>query len=167
MQCAVLGPLEVRGDDDRVVNVPGAKERHLLAVLAAAFPASVSVDRLLESLWNGAPPRTGRKSLQAHVVRLRTALEPGRPAGSPGRYVVRRHDGYALAIERERLDATAFADLGARGRALLSAGEAHEADAMLRQALALWRGRPYGDWPEAGDLDLERERLEGVHAHVL
>src|SRR3990170_4576200 len=109
MQCAVLGPLEVRGDDDRVVRVPGAKERHLLAVLAAAFPASVSVDQLLESLWNGAPPRTGRKSLQAHVVRLRTALEPGRPAGSPGRYVVRRHAGYALAIERERLDATAFA----------------------------------------------------------
>ena len=87
-------------------------------------PASVSVDRLLEALWDGAPPRTGRKSLQAHVVRLRTALEPDRPTGSPGRYVVRRHDGYALALEREQLDATAFADLAARGRALLSAGDA-------------------------------------------
>ena len=49
MQCAVLGPLEVRGRGDTVVVVPGAKERRLLAVLAAAFPASVSVDRLLES----------------------------------------------------------------------------------------------------------------------
>ncbi|MGH3345959.1 MAG: AfsR/SARP family transcriptional regulator, partial [Nocardioides sp.] len=147
--------------------MPGAKERHLLAVLAAAFPASVSVDQLLECLWNGAPPRTGRKSLQAHVVRLRTALEPGRPAGSPGRYVVRRHDGYALAIERERLDATAFADLGARGRALLSAGDAEAADDLLRQGLALWRGRPYADWPDATDLDGERARLEGVRAHVL
>ena len=58
MQCAVLGPLEVLGDDGLVVSIPGAKERHLLALLAAAYPSSVSVDRLLEGLWDGAPPRT-------------------------------------------------------------------------------------------------------------
>ena len=167
MQCAVLGSLEVRGDDHEVVTVPGAKERHLLAVLAAAFPGSVSVDQLLESLWDGAPPRTGRKSLQAHVVRLRTALEPGRPSGSSGRYVVRRHDGYALAIERDQLDATAFADLAARGRALLSVGDTQAADDLLRAALAMWRGPPYSDWPDAVDLDPERERLAAIRAHVL
>ncbi len=157
----------MRGDDDRVLSVPGAKERHLLAVLAAAYPAVVTVDRLLEVLWDGAPPRTGRKSLQAHVVRLRTALEPERPAGSPGRFVVRRHDGYALALERGRLDATAFADLAARGRALLSAGDAGGAADLLREALALWRGSPYADWPDAAGLDGERERLEEIRGHVL
>lgn len=167
MRCAVLGPLEVRRDDDAVVTIPGAKERRLLAVLAAACPTSVHVDRLLETLWDGAPPRTGRKSLQAHVVRLRSALEPGRMPGSPGQYVVRRHDGYALALDRERLDATAFADLAARGRALLSAGDADSADALLRRALGLWRGRPYADWPDAPDLDDERERLEGIRQHCL
>ncbi len=167
MRCAVLGPLEVRDDAEQVLGVPGAKERHLLAVLAAAFPGSVTVDQLIESLWDGAPPRTGRKSLQAHVVRLRTALEPGRPTGSPGRYVVRRHDGYALALDRDRLDATAFVDLAARGRALLSAGDAAAADDLLRQALDLWRGRPYADWPDALELDGERERLEGIRGHAL
>ena len=167
VQCAVLGPLEVRGDDDAVIGIPGAKERRLLAALVAAFPASVSVDRLLESLWDGSPPRTGRKSLQAHVVRLRTALEPERPAGSPGQYVVRRHDGYALAVDRERLDATAFADLAARGRALLAAGDVDTADELLRRALDLWRGRPYADWPDAADLDDERERLDGIRDHCL
>jgi WD40 repeat protein/DNA-binding SARP family transcriptional activator len=167
MQCAVLGSLEVRGDDGAAVTVPGAKERYLLALLAAAFPASVSVDQLLESLWDGAPPRTGRKSLQAHVVRLRTALEPGRPTGSPGRYVVRRHDGYALAIDREQLDATQFADLAARGRALLAAGDVQAADDLLREALDLWRGRPYGDWPDSVDLDAERERLEAIRTHAI
>jgi DNA-binding SARP family transcriptional activator/tetratricopeptide (TPR) repeat protein len=166
VRCGVLGPLEVRGDDGQILSVPGAKERLLLAVLAAAYPAPVSVDQLLESLWDGAPPRTGRKSLQAHVVRLRTALEPGRPPGLPGRYVVRRHDGYALAIDQDRLDATAFADLATRGRGLLSAGDAAAADVLLLQALDLWRGRPYCDWPDATVLDSERERLEGVRAHV-
>jgi DNA-binding SARP family transcriptional activator/WD40 repeat protein len=167
MQCAVLGPLEVRGRDDEVVAVPGAKERLLLAVLAAASPGSVTVDRLLESLWDGAPPRTGRKSLQAHVVRLRTALEPDRPPGSPGQYVVRRHDGYALALERDQLDATAFADLVARGRALLSAGDPAAADVLLREALALWRGAPYADWPDARELDEERKRLEEIRTQCL
>ena len=167
MRCAVLGPLEVLGDDGLAVSIPGAKERHLLALLAVAYPASVSVDRLLEGLWNGAPPRTGRKSLQAHVVHLRTALEPRRPQGSPGRYVVRRHDGYALAVERHELDATAFGDLAARGRAMLSAGDALAGDDLLREALALWRGRPYADWPDVVDLEPERERLEGIRDHVL
>ncbi len=166
MRCAVLGPLEVRGDDDRVLSVPGAKERLLLAVLAAACPGSVNDDQLLECLWDGAPPRTGRKSLQAHVVRLRTALEPDRPPGSPGRYVVRRHDGYALALDREQLDATTFVDLTARGRAQLSAGDVAAANDLLGQALALWRGTPYADWPEVTTLDGERERLEGIRDHA-
>ena len=48
---------------------------------------------LVESLWDGDPPPSARKSLQAHVVRLRSALEPDRPQGSTGRYVVRRGHG--------------------------------------------------------------------------
>ena len=63
--------------------MPGAKERLLLALLAAAGPG-VSTDALAETLWNGDPPATARKSLQVHLVRLRSALEPDRPRGSPG-----------------------------------------------------------------------------------
>ena len=54
------------------------------------------------SSWSGEPPRTAVKSLQAHVVRLRTALEPERPVGSPGQFVVRRQAGYALVLEDGR-----------------------------------------------------------------
>ena len=35
-------------------------------------------------------------------MHLRSALEPGRPRGSPGRYVARRGDGSVLAVEREQ-----------------------------------------------------------------
>ena len=90
MRIAVLGPLEVTNDDGRPVAVPGGKERLLLAVLAAAAPGVVSTDRILDSLWNGDRPATARKSLQVHLVHLRSALEPDRPHGSTGRYVVRR-----------------------------------------------------------------------------
>src|SRR3954468_12127837 len=99
MRIAVLGPLEVQADDHAPVAVPGAKERMLLAALVAGAPGVVSTDSLAETLWNGAPPASARKSLQAHVVRLRSSLEPDRPSGSTGRFVARRGTGYALTLD--------------------------------------------------------------------
>jgi DNA-binding SARP family transcriptional activator/WD40 repeat protein len=151
--------LEVRGDDDVPVAVPGAKERLLLAVLAAGAPAVVPTDRIAEELWDGDPPASARKSLQAHLVRLRSALEPDRPRGSTGRYVVRRGPGYALAVGRADLDALALADLAARGRAALAAGDPAAAADLLGAALDLWRGEPYADWPDAPFAAAERRRL--------
>jgi DNA-binding SARP family transcriptional activator/WD40 repeat protein len=164
MRIAVLGPLEVRDDGGAPVEIPGAKERLLLAVLAADAGRVVSTDRITEALWNGDAPPSARKSLQAHLVRLRTALEPGRPRGSTGRYVVRRGTGYALALEREGLDALRFAELAALGRARLGTGEADEAARVLTQAAALWRGEPYADWPDADFATAERRRLIEVRA---
>ncbi|MGY1616579.1 BTAD domain-containing putative transcriptional regulator [Geodermatophilus sp. SYSU D00691] len=164
MRIAVLGPLQVRTSDGASVVVPGAKERLILAVLAAGFPAVVSADRLVETVWDGAPPATARRSLQAHVVRLRSALEPGRPPGSPGRYVLRRGTGYVLAIPPLELDVSAAGELTARGRAQLAAGDAEEAARLLTQAVDLWRGEPYADWPDAPFADAERTRLGEVRA---
>nr|WP_239522028.1 BTAD domain-containing putative transcriptional regulator [Geodermatophilus sabuli] len=154
--------MEVRGDDGTPVAIPGAKERLLLGVLAAGAPALVPADRIAEDLWDGDPPATARKSLQAHVVRLRSALEPDRPRGSTGRHVLRRGPGYALAVDRQDLDALAFGDLTARGRAALTAGDAAGAGELLTAALDLWRGEPYADWPDAAFAGAERRRLAEV-----
>jgi len=167
MRCAVLGPLEVRDNRDEIIGVAGAKERQLLAVLAAACPAVVSVDQLLELLWDGEPPRSARKSLQAHVVHLRSALEPERPRGSPGRYVVRRGTGYALALDRDQLDTLAFTDATARGRALVSSGDVAGGYDTLTRALELWRGEPYADWPTSPFAELERHRLQAVRTSAM
>ena len=164
MRFGVIGPLEVWSDDLTAVAVPGAKERLLLGVLVAAAPGVMSTDRLADALWDGAPPVTARKSLQAHVVRLRSALEPERPRGSPGRYVVRRGAGYALAVDRGAIDALQIGDLAARGRAQLASGDAEEAARQLTAALDLWRGEPYADWPDAPFADTERRRLAEVRA---
>jgi DNA-binding SARP family transcriptional activator/WD40 repeat protein len=164
MRIAVLGPLEVLTDDGVPLAVPGAKERLLLAVLAAAAPGVVSAERLVDSLWDGDPPASARKSLQAHVVRLRSSLEPGRPKGSPGRYVVRRGAGYALAVDRGSIDGLHIGDVAARGHARLASGELAEAERQLTAAVDLWRGEPYADWPDAPFADAERRRLTEVRA---
>jgi DNA-binding SARP family transcriptional activator len=95
--------------------VPGAKERALLAVLIARAGQPVSADELIEALWPDDPPPSATKSLQAHVVRLRSALEPERPKGSAGQYVVRRAAGYALSLEGVQVDALEFAERVLRG----------------------------------------------------
>jgi DNA-binding SARP family transcriptional activator len=164
MRIAVLGPLEVRRDTGEPVAVPGAKERLLLAALAAGAPGAVSTDSLVETLWDGDAPPSARKSLQAHVVRLRSSLEPDRPKGSTGRYVVRRGTGYALTLDRASIDRLAIGDLAARGHARLASGEPAEAERQLGAAADLWRGTPYADWPDADFAAGERARLEEIHA---
>ncbi|HLM06878.1 MAG TPA: BTAD domain-containing putative transcriptional regulator [Blastococcus sp.] len=167
MRIAVLGPLEVLTDELAPVAVPGAKERLLLAVLVAGAPGVVSTDRLAEALWNGEPPVSARKSLQAHLVRLRSSLEPDRPHGSTGRYVVRRGQGYALTVGRGDIDALRIGDLAARGRAQLAGGDPAEAARLLASACELWRGEPYADWPDAAFAEPERRRLAELRSGAL
>src|SRR4051794_21542043 len=164
MRIAVLGPLEVRTDDGVPLTVPGAKERLLLAILTAGAPGAVSFDALAESLWDGVPPATARKSLQIHAVKLRSSLEPDRPRGSTGRFVARRGPGYALTVPRDAIDALRIDVLAARGRALLTSGRFEEAARELAAAVDLWRGEPYADWPDAPFAEVERRRLGQVHA---
>jgi DNA-binding SARP family transcriptional activator/WD40 repeat protein len=167
MRIGVLGPLEVRTDAGDEVSVPGGKERLLLALLSVAAPGAVSVDRIMETLWNGDRPVSARKSLQIHLVHLRSALEPDRPRGSPGRYVVRRGAGYSLAADTDEVDARRLAGLVTRGRALLASGDAPEAERILAAALGLWRGEPYADWPDAPFAAAERRRLAEVRNGAL
>jgi hypothetical protein len=164
MRIAVLGPLEVLTDDSAPVEVPGAEERLLLAVLAAGAPGVIETEHLLEILADGGSPESARKSLQAHLGRLRTSLEPGLPERASGQYVLRRGQGYALAVSRGDIDALHFGDLVQRGGARLDGGDAQEAARLLGLALGLWRGEPYAEWPDAYFAESERRRLIAIRA---
>ena len=76
MEFRILGPLEV-DDDGRAVELGGARQRALLAILLLHRGEVVGADRLIEELYDGRPPATAAKSLQAHVSRLRQALRAG------------------------------------------------------------------------------------------
>jgi len=53
--------------------------------------------------------------------------------------------GYRLRVEPGELDSAEFQRLAAEGAAALSDGDASQAAATLRAALALWRGEPFAD----------------------
>ena len=81
VEFAVLGPLEV-SSSGVPVEIPGAKERALLAHLVASCGRMVPTSDRMATLWGEEPPRTAAKSLQTFVLRLRNVLDPtavGRP----------------------------------------------------------------------------------------
>jgi predicted ATPase/DNA-binding SARP family transcriptional activator len=132
MDFRILGSLEVF-DGGRRLELGASKQRQLLAILLVRANEIVSVDRLTEDLWAGAPPATAGKSLQVHLSRLRKAL--GRED-----VIVTRGGGYCLVATNEEIDALWFEQLSTRGRERRAAGDVRGALDDLRESLSLWRG---------------------------
>src|SRR5262245_35946406 len=66
----ILGPLEV-WDADEQVEVGGPKQRRVLAALALEPGRVVPVERLVDAVWDDAPPPTARRQIQNAVSALR------------------------------------------------------------------------------------------------
>src|SRR5713226_2765121 len=139
----VLGPLEVRIDGEPV-PLRGGRQRSVLAFLLLHANEPVSLERLIDVLWEGDPPPTAANVVQVYVGRLRRAIEPGRK-GTAASQLVSRGRGYMLRVDPERLDLTRFQSLVDSGRAAAAAGRPDVASVRLREALALWRGEPLAD----------------------
>src|SRR5215208_6579789 len=92
MEFRILGPLEVL-DDGRTLDVGGAKQRSLLAVLLLNANTVVSSDRLIDALWGDQPPETAAKAIQVHVSRLRRELGAERIETKAPGYVLRIGEG--------------------------------------------------------------------------
>jgi predicted ATPase/DNA-binding SARP family transcriptional activator len=137
----MLGPLEVRTDVDpgEIVEVPGARLRALLIMLALHPGQPVPASQLIDGLWPEEMPAAAANALQALVSRLRRAL--------PEPVIESRPPGYQLKIDPRSTDIVRFENLAAAGRAQLREDPAL-AGQTLRQALALWRGPALTDVAE-------------------
>ncbi|GLZ15246.1 SARP family transcriptional regulator [Actinomadura sp. NBRC 104425] len=152
MRIGILGPLDVRDDaTGQAVTLNGPRLRALLVRLAVNPGRWVPVERLLDDLWDGAPPNGGAGALQALVSRLRAVV--GRDLvehGPPGyRLTVAPGDVDAVEFERRVAAARAHTDPAARA-------------AALRQALELWRGPALADVVDADFAAAPIARLEGL-----
>jgi DNA-binding SARP family transcriptional activator len=132
----ILGPLEVSADG-RAVALGGRHQRALLALLLAHANEVVPVDRLIDGLWDEAPPDSAANIVQGYVSQLRKLL--GRET------IVTRGRGYALLTADGALDLQRFEQRAAAGTAEHAAGRAEAAASELRAALALWRGPALSD----------------------
>ncbi len=148
LQLSVLGPIEV-SIDDRMVDLGSPKIRTLLAALVANRPQVMSIDSLVETLWDDAPA-TAHKSIHKYVSQLRRHL---------GSALVTRPTGYLIELDERSLDAAVFETALKEIRTLDDTG--------IEDALALWRDDPYPelaatDWGPAETARLSELRLQAI-----
>ncbi|WP_406130296.1 AfsR/SARP family transcriptional regulator [Streptomyces sp. NBC_00989] len=151
----LLGRLEL-ADGSGAVTLPGAVSRAIVGRLLLAGGAVVHRDTLIDELWEEHEAKDPVNALQVQVTKLRAALAK---RGRDGR-LQSQHGGYRFVLGPEdQLDTVRFEATVREGREHLAAGAYRQAEGVLRQGLALWRGRALDDL-KGRVFDAERLRLE-------
>ena len=112
MEFRILGPLEVR-DNGRVLELGGAKQRAVLALLLLQANEVVALDRLIDGIWGERPPDTAAAAVHGSVSRLRKVLEPN---GAPYQVIRTQAPGYVFAAGPEAATVTASSALPPKER---------------------------------------------------
>ncbi len=157
----LLGPLRLTVDGDPV-HVPGPRRRAVLALLAMASGRVVTTDELLDAVWPGEPPDSGRRALHSHISRLRGHLGPA------GTRLVRDGSGYRLDLGADELDVTQVRTAAIRARSTGTGGNGEHGDhdddehddlGDLGAAVALWRGAALDEFPDVEPLSTDAVAL--------
>ena len=145
----VLGPVDVMTPDGPA-PVGGPQARAVLAALAIGAGHAVRVHHLHQTLWGDHPPDSADNTLQSYISDLRHIL--GAAA------IVRIDHAYRLDVGAQNIDAVCFETL--LGRAIAAKDDPEECLGLCRDALRLWRGRPFGDLADDEAFRLEAYRLD-------
>ncbi|MFE6364862.1 BTAD domain-containing putative transcriptional regulator [Streptomyces sp. NPDC057806] len=136
MDVRLLGPVEAVSGGHRIA-LNGAKPTAIFAALVVHLGEVLSVERLVDLVWEEEPPATARALVASHVSGLRRSL-----AGTEGAEAIRtRSPGYVAELPPSAVDARCFEEAFAAGRRAVVDGRAEEAVEILQAASRLWRGR--------------------------
>jgi YVTN family beta-propeller protein len=154
MEIRLLGSLEVV-DGGRRIELPSGQPRALLALLALSPGTPFATDRIVEALWDDAPPPSAAGVVQTYVSRLRKLL---------GDDAIRRSSGgYALELDGGTRDIDEVLRLRTRARTEPPA----DAAATLLEARRLFRGRPLEEVADHEFAQVELRRLEGLRTSIV
>jgi DNA-binding SARP family transcriptional activator len=153
----VLGPVTVTVDGVPA-RLGGPRQVAVLARLLVNPGQVVSMDQLVDAVWDGDAPARPEVALRSYVSNLRRAVEPGRDRRTTASCIESRAQGYRLAIDPESVDAHRFE------RLISTAGSSPPADAstldLVSEAIQLWRGEPYEGMADSDAITAARSRLE-------
>lgn len=161
----ILGPLELLVGSRRL-ELTGARQQIVLAMLLLNANRAVSVGRLEEAMYGENLPPTSRNQAMIAVSGLRRLLTEH----SHDAVISSRPNGYVLQIGDGRLDSLRFAALVAAARAARDAGDLGVAVSNYRDALRLWRGRALDGIDSllvrAGATDLDEQRIAAIEERL-
>src|SRR5262245_5215908 len=166
----ILGPVEV-ADDGEAIRLGGPKQRAVLAILLLHANRVVPVEEIANDLYGESVPVTAVAQVRDHVSQLRKlfGLKPNADGGES--MLGTQPPGYRLRVGLDQLDAFRFEHMTEEAAEALSRGDADAAAALLRQALALWRGPPLADlryepFAQAAIARLEELRLAALERRI-
>jgi DNA-binding SARP family transcriptional activator len=148
------------------VDLGGAKQRAVLALLMLDPGAVVAVDRMVDRIWSDAPPPRPEVSVRGYVSNLRKALAA---AGLGSDRIVFRDRGYVLDVDRDVVDLHVFDALLDDARGAAAGSDLVGARTLLTRAIELYGGPPLGSASEELGLadvtaHFEERRGEAVEA---
>ena len=144
----VLGPVTVT-DGTSALNIGGPKQRTVLALLVAHSGGPVSIDSIVDAVWDDDAAPNAKRIVQTYVATLRSVV---------GDAIVKSGPGWRLVVDRSQVDDAEFEDLYESARDVVEVNP-QRASVALREALAMWRGVPYSDVEGHGALEGEVARL--------
>jgi DNA-binding SARP family transcriptional activator len=154
---SILGALQIRTALG-AAEISGDLQRNLIQTLLVSEGRPVPGEILVEEMWGDDLPDKQVNALQAHISRLRRKLKSLEPELMVPR-VTMHPSGYRLTIHEGEFDAAEFT------KAVRQAEAAGDTDdiataTLLGQALALWRGPVFGDFPGGTICQLACARYE-------
>ncbi|WP_285737656.1 AfsR/SARP family transcriptional regulator [Kitasatospora phosalacinea] len=163
LRLCLLGPVQA-WCGERELELGPPQQRALLTALALRARRIVSVDELLDALWEE-PPARAAAIVRTYVSRLRRVLEPDRVHPT---VLVSSGSGYVLRLPADCVDAEVFEErVAAAGRAR-ALGDPAGALGLLREACGLWHGEPLAGLPgplaQAHRARLVERRLNAVRS---
>ncbi|MCF7552377.1 BTAD domain-containing putative transcriptional regulator [Pseudonocardia sp. WMMC193] len=157
MRFAVLGPLQA-SRDGRAVELGPARRRVVLAALLVDVGRIVSVDTLVDRVWDGRAPGNPLPTVHAYLSRLRAALRPDDVLATAA-------PGYRLDVDPGSVDAVAFERAVIAADQAFLAGDLAAAQRSAQAATQLWKGEPYAD-VVSEFARVEATRLHGLRSRV-
>lgn len=162
----VLGPLLMTTHGVRVALGP-PKQRAVLGMLVLNRNRPVSVDSLINAVWDQDPVPAARTSIQSHISTLRGLI---RSAGAnPLAVLASAPPGYQLSVDETDCDLGRFLAEKTAGVQAAAAGRFDEASNRLSIALSEWRGPVLDDLRDFAFVDSFATMLfeEKVAAHTI
>lgn len=164
MEFRLLGEVQLLAAG-RSLDVGTPRQQAVLAALAVAPAQPVPIEALIDRVWGDEPPAGARNVLYSHLSRIRQLLRQAASLGDdlPAQ-LDRRHAGYVLDIDPDRVDLHRFVRLSDAGRD--PSRTIAERSSALAEALSLWRGPPVaalpGEWAENIRQSWHRRRVDAA-----
>jgi DNA-binding SARP family transcriptional activator/Tfp pilus assembly protein PilF len=130
----IFGPLEVWAGGTRL-RLRGPRQERALAAMLLDADRAVTIDQLVEAVWDDPPP-TAHRQIRDLIPALRRLLAT---SGGQQEIISTHRLGYMLGLDAAELDARVFEQLVAAARAR-AASEPAAAVEQMRAALSMGRG---------------------------